>query len=114
MDPDVQKNSDEIWAILRETAALGRQTDLRMEAAERRAEAFERRAERNHQRAMERLDKVEQNHAKLDHHLQVTAELVRDGMVMMRQLAADTRELKKFQKAFLSSYKNGGNGRGRH
>ena len=73
------------------------------------------------------MDKFEQRHAlfeqrhalfekrqdRLDHQLQVMAKLVQAGIVMVRQLAVDTRELKKFQKAFLASYKNGGNGRSR-
>ena len=85
MELEVRKQIDEIWAILRETAELGRATERRMDRAERRMEKF-------------------------DQQLEATRRLVQAGIKMVTRLAADTRELKRSQKAFLDSFRNGRNG----
>jgi hypothetical protein len=62
------------------------------------------RAAENHRRAMERMKKFDQQ-------LQAMRKLVEAGMKIVSRLAADTRELKRSQKAFLDSLRNSGNGR---
>jgi hypothetical protein len=100
MDPEVRAEFDEIRAILRETAALGRATDKRMDRAEKRMELAEKRMELAGQRG-----------DKFDLKLEATRKLVEAGMKIVSRLAADTRELKRSQKAFLDSLRNAGNGR---
>jgi hypothetical protein len=63
-----------------------------------------------HRRAMERMDRADKRMEKFDAQLQATRKLVEAGIKMVRGLAADTRELKRSQKAFLDSFRNGRNG----
>jgi hypothetical protein len=86
MDREVRAEFDEIRSILRETAELGRATDRRMDRAEKRMEKF-------------------------DQQLQAMRKPVEAGIKIVSHLAADTRELKRSQKAFLDSLRNSGNGR---
>jgi hypothetical protein len=64
-----------------------------------------------HRRAMERMDRAEKRMEKFDQQLQAMRKLVEAGIKIVGQLAADTRELKRSQKAFLDSLRNSGNGR---
>jgi septal ring factor EnvC (AmiA/AmiB activator) len=86
MEPEVQERFERI------EATLDRITK-RQERAEKRAEAADKR--------MDRFDKQ----------LQATRKLVEYGMKIIVGLAKDTRELKRSQKAFLDSLRNGRNGR---
>lgn len=87
------------------------------------------RAAENHRRAMERMDRhdrkmqaldaawrermdrADQRMEKFDLKLEATRKLVEAGIKIVSRLAADTRELKRSQKAFLDSLRNAGNGR---
>ena len=64
-----------------------------------------------HRRAMERMDRAEKRMEKFDLKLEAMRKLVEAGIKMVSRLAADTRELKRSQKAFLDSFRNGRNGR---
>lgn len=100
MDPQAQRELSEIRALIREGAARAaenhRQAMARMDRAEARAD-----------RADARMDRF-------DRQLQATRKLVEAGIKMVGRLAADTRELKKSQKAFLDSFRNGRNGHHRN
>jgi hypothetical protein len=65
----------------------------------------------NHRRAMERMELAEKRMEKADQQIQAMRRLVIAGMKIVNQLAADTRELKRSQKAFLESFRHAGNGR---
>jgi len=104
MDPEVQAEFDEMREAHRRDME-------RMDKADARA------AE-NHRRAMERMDRAEKRAAltdkrmeKFDQQLQAMRKLVEAGIKIVSQLAADTRELKRSQKAFLDSLRHTGNGR---
>src|ERR1700719_3210263 len=58
-----------------------------------------------------RMDRADQRMEKFDQQLQAMRKLVEAGMKIVSHLAADTRELKRSQKAFLDSLRNSGNGR---
>ena len=62
-------------------------------------------------RAEKRMDHAEKRMEKFDQQLQAMRKLVEAGIKIVGQLAADTRELKRSQKAFLDSLRNSGNGR---
>ena len=79
-------------------------------AAEARFERIEESFRRRHERAMQRMDLAEKRMEKFDQRLEATHRLVEPGMKIVMRLTADTRELKKSQKAFLDSLKKGGNG----
>ena len=118
MDPEVRAEFDAIRSILRESAELGRATDKRMDRAERRMDRHDRKMEALDAAWRERMDRADQrmDHAdkrmdKFDQQLQAMRKLVEAGMKIVSQLAADTRELKRSQKAFLDSLRNAGNGR---
>jgi hypothetical protein len=57
------------------------------------------------------LEGIAQRQDRFDRQLQTTRKLVEAGIKMVTQLAKDTRELKQSQKAFLDSFRNGGNGK---
>lgn len=104
MDPEVQAEFDEM-------------REAHRRAMERMDKADARAAE-NHRRAMERMDRAEKRAAladkrmeKFDQQLQAMRKLVEAGIKIVSQLAADTRELKRSQKAFLDSLRHTGNGR---
>ena len=88
MEPEVRERFDRIEATLERIAE-------QQERGEKRAEAADKR--------MDRFDKQ----------LQATRKLVEYGMKIVVNLAQDTRELKRSQKAFLDSLRNGRNGRKR-
>jgi uncharacterized protein YbaP (TraB family) len=90
MDREVQAEFDEM-------------REAHRRAMERMDKADARAAE-NHRRAMERMEKFDQQ-------LQAMRKLVEAGIKIVSQLAADTRELKRSQKAFLDSLRHAGNGR---
>jgi hypothetical protein len=139
VDPETQKKIDDIWAILNATAAQAKEYDRRfqrdmeaakrrmdaaerrMDAAERRMDAFDRRMEASDrrfekrmqaadERFRQRMEAADQRMDKFDKQLQVTRKLVQAGIKLVSTLAADTRELKRSQKAFLDSFRNGSNG----
>ena len=97
MDREVQAEFDEM-------------REAHRRAMERMDKADARAAE-NHRRAMERMDRADKRMEKFDQQLQALRKLVEAGMKIVSQLAADTRELKRSQKAFLDSLRNSGNGR---
>ena len=107
MDPEVRAEFDAIRSILRESAELGRATDKRMDRAEKRMDH----AEKSMELAVKRMELAEKRMDKFDQQLQAMRKLVEAGMKIVSQLAADTRELKRSQKAFLDSLRNAGNGR---
>ena len=82
-----------------------------MREAHRRAMERMDKADRRMDRAMERMDRADKRTEKFDQQLQAMRKLVEAGMKIVSQLAADTRELKRSQKAFLDSLRNSGNGR---
>ena len=57
------------------------------------------------------LEGIAQRQDRFDRQLQTTRKLVEASVRIVTQLAKDTRELKRSQKAFLDSFRNGGNGR---
>jgi hypothetical protein len=97
MDPEVRAEFDEM-------------REAHRRAMERMDKADARAAE-NHRRAMERMDRADKRMEKFDQQLQAMRKLVEAGIKIVGQLAADTRELKRSQKAFLDSLRNSGNGR---
>ena len=111
MSPETQKMIGEIWATLHAMAERENQIeqrfDRRMEKIE---QSFDRRMEkieRTHQLAMERLDRY-------DRSLEGIRKLLIVGAKTMIKMQAETRELKKAQKAFLESFRNGGGNGRRH
>ena len=76
-----------------------------------RFEASERRMDRMEKQNAEFQRQAEARMAKFDRQLLATKRLVDAGMKIVGQLAKDTRELKKSQKAFLDSLR-GRNGNG--
>jgi hypothetical protein len=129
MTPEIQKQIDEIWAILRETARRQDRAEKRMDRAEKRMDRAEKRMDRaereakaDQQRWKERMDRFEnefrervqasgERAEKIDRQLQATARLVAEGIKLVRQNSRDIRELQKAQRAFLASFRNGHNGR---
>ena len=105
MDPKIRAEFD----AMREAH---RRAMERIEKAEKRMDRHERKMAALDAAWRERMDKADQRADRLDQQLQVTAKLVREGIKFVRGLAADTRELKRSQKAFLDSLRIGGNGRG--
>ena len=91
---------DELWALHRAAMA-------RMDRAEKQWAAADK-------AWRERADRVDARMDKFDHQLQTTRKLVEAGMKIVSRLAADTRELKRSQKAFLDSLANGSNGHRRN
>ena len=57
------------------------------------------------------LEGIAERQGRFDRQLQATRKLVEAGVKLVTQLAKDTRDLKQSQKAFLDSFRNGGNGR---
>jgi hypothetical protein len=132
VDLETQKKIDDIWAILNATAAQAKEYDRRfqrdmeaakrrMDAAERRMDAFDRRMEASDrrfekrmqatdERFKQRMEAADQRMDKFDKQLQATRKLVQAGIKLVSTLAADTRELKRSQKEFLDSFRNGSNG----
>ena len=104
MDPEVQAQFDEIRAILRDGAVRANEMEMRFN---RRMD----RAEQRMDRAEQRMDRAEQRMEKFEQQLQATRKLVEAGLKIVSRLATDTRELKRAQKAFLDSLRNGRNGR---
>ena len=111
MDPEVRAEFDEMREAHRRAME-------RMDAAERRMDRADKRMDR-HDRKMEALDaawregmdRADQRMEKFDLKLEATRKLVEAGIKIVSRLAADTRELKRSQKAFLDSLRNAGNGR---
>jgi hypothetical protein len=92
--------------------------EKRMGLAGKRMDKAEAREAKDHGRAMERMDRAierlelaEKRMEKFDQQLQATRKLVIAGMKIVSHLAADTRELKRSQKAFLDSLRHAGNSR---
>jgi len=83
----------------------------RMDKAEAREAKDHRRVMERMDRAIERLELAEKRMEKFDQQLPATRKLVIAGMKIVSHLAADTRELKRSQKAFLHSLRHAGNGR---
>jgi len=83
----------------------------RMDKADARAAEDHRRAMERMDRAEKRMELAEKRMEKSDQQIQATRKLVIAGMKIVSQLAADTRELKRSQKAFLDSLRHAGNGR---
>jgi hypothetical protein len=97
MDPKVRAEFDE----MREAHRLAME---RMDRHDRKMEALDAAWRARMDRADKRMDKFDQQ-------LQAMRKLVEAGMKIVSHLAADTRELKRSQKAFLDSLRNSGNGR---
>lgn len=93
MDPEVRAEFDEMREAHRRAME-------RMDAAERRTD-----------RAEKRMELADKRMEKFDLKLEAIRKLVEAGIKMVSGLAADTRELKRSQKAFLDSLRNAGNGR---
>jgi len=104
MDPKVRAEFDE----MREAHRLAME---RMDRAEKRMDRHDRKMEALDAAWRERMDRADQRMEKFDQQLQAMRKLVEAGMKIVSQLAADTRELKRSQKAFLDSLRNSGNGR---
>ena len=122
MDPEVQAEFDEMREAHRRAmermdkaearaAENHRRAMERMELAEKRMDKADARAAKNYRRAMKRMELAEKRMEKSDQQIQATRKLVIAGMKIVSQLAADTRELKRSQKAFLDSLRHAGNGR---
>ena len=126
MEPEVREQFDEIKAILRESAEIGRQIDLRMDRAEKRMAKHDERMQKLDERMAkhdERMTTHDERMAHYDHMLDATGKLVRGGInfVTKKQsetyaklafMAASVNKLAKSQQAFVDSLKKGnGNGR---
>ena len=104
MDPKVRAEFDEMREVHRRAME-------RMELAEKRMDRHDRKAEALDAAWRERMDRADKRMEKFDRQLQAVRKLVEAGMNIVSHLAADTRELKRSQKAFLDSLRNSGNGR---
>jgi hypothetical protein len=97
MDPKVRAEFDEMREAHRLAIKRMDRHDRKMEALDAAWRA--------------RMDRADQRMEKFDQQLQAMRKLVEAGMKIVSHLAADTRELKRSQKAFLDSLRNSGNGR---
>lgn len=111
MDPEVQAEFDEMREAHRRAMERMDKADARAEENHRRAMARMDRAEKRMESAEKRMELAEKRMEKSDQQIQATRKLVMAGMKIVSQLAADTRELKRSQKAFLDSLRHAGNGR---
>jgi chromosome segregation ATPase len=132
MDPQVRAEFDEMREAHRRAMERMDAAEKRMDAAMERMDRADERMDR-HDRKMEaldaawrkRMDKADQRAElaekrmeladqrgdKFDLKLEATRKLVEAGIKIVSRLAADTRELKRSQKAFLDSFRSAGNGR---
>ena len=99
MEPEVRDK-------LKETEALLQAATVWATSAHEKAMARMDKFDREHEKAMARMDKFERS-------LEGVRKLLLIGAKEMVQMRAETRELKRAQKAFLDSlrHRNGGNGR---
>jgi len=113
VNPDLQKQIDEIWASHRAAMIRADRADRRMDRAEKKAQAADQAWRERMDRAEARGERLDQRMEKFDRQIQTTRKLVQAGMKIVAGLAADTRALQRSQKAFLDSLRNSGNGHGR-
>jgi hypothetical protein len=104
MDPQVRAEFDE----MREAHRLAME---RMDRAEKRMDRHDRKMEALDAAWRERMDRADKRMDKFDQQLQAMRKLVEAGIKIVSRLAADTRDLKRSQKALLDSLRNAGNGR---
>ena len=131
MERAVEERFERIETLLRATAERGEKADIRFnqfaekadqrhEQAMRRMDRMDKKWDKKHTEAMQRMDRAGQRMEIFDRKLDATRKLVEAGMKMVmslgrRQKALDEsiRELNKSQKAFLDSFRKGGNGHGK-
>jgi len=118
MDPEVRAEFDEMReahrrAMERMNAAETRmdRTDKRMDRHDRKMEALDAAWRKRMDEADRRMELANQRGDKFDLKLEATRKLVEAGIKIVSRLAADTRELKRSQKAYLDFLRNAGNGR---
>jgi hypothetical protein len=114
VEADVRERFERIEAILERGAQRQDRFDKQLEAAAARQDRFDKQLEaaaRRQDRFDKQLEAAAARQDRFDRQLQATAKLVAEGVKIVRTLAQDTRELKRSQKAFLDSLRNGGNGR---
>ena len=119
MDPEVQRQFDQVWAILERTAKRGEEMEARfnrrMELAEKRMEKFDQRmdrAEKRMDRAEQRMDRAEQRMDRADRQIEATRRLVEAGMKFVMRNSADIKALTQRMDAYIRAMGNGGNGNG--
>jgi len=78
----------------------------RMDRSDKRMEASDRKFERRMQAHGKRMEAAEKRAEKFDQQIRPTHKLMEAGIKLASQLAAETRELKRSQKAFLDSLHN--------
>ena len=126
MELEVQRQFDQVWAILERTAQRGEEMDARftrrfelaekrmdraekrMDRAEKRMEKFDRRMEL----AEQRMDRAEQRMDRADRQIQATRKLVEAGMKIVIRNSADIKALTRRMDASLRAMGNGRNGDG--
>jgi chromosome segregation ATPase len=118
MDPEVRAEFDEMREAHRRAMERMDAADKRMDAAEKRLDRHDRKMEaldtawrKRMDEADRRAELADRRMEKFDLKLEAMRKLVEAGIKMVSRLAADTRELKRSQKAFLDSLRNAGNGR---
>src|SRR5262249_21645504 len=107
MEPEVRERFERIESILHAMAVRGNE--------------IERRDKERHEEAMARMDKLERTqegvHKLLATGAKMMIEAQQEQRVLrreVRELTADIKELKNFQKEFLKSFRNGRNGGNGH
>jgi hypothetical protein len=111
MEPEVKREFDEIRAIIR-------RGELRGEAMERRWDRAHEKAMARMDRADQRMDRADQRMDTFDKKLEATRKLVQEGMRLviawdkrhkleMAELRKSQEDLRKSQKAFFDSFRNG-------
>ena len=115
METEVRSEFDKVWAIIHAST-------VRANEIERRANEAHEKAMARMDRAIERMDRIEREHRlahekaiermdKFERSLGGIRKLILMGAKEIQQMRAETRELKKAQKAYFDSLRNGGNGR---
>jgi transketolase len=124
MEPAVEARFARIESLLHAMAERENQIEARARRSEARFERWNEITTRKHQEAMQRMDRTDQRMEKFDQRmekfdlrLEATRKLVEAGMKLLVRmnsridgLAADVKDLKKSQKAFLDSLKKSANG----
>jgi len=118
MDPEVRAEFDEMRGAHRRAMERMDAAEKRMDAAMARMDRADERMDRHDRKIKaldaawrKRMDEADRRTEKFDLKLEAMRRLVEAGIKMVSRLAADTRELKRSQKAFLDSFRNGRNGR---
>ena len=114
MDVDVRERFDRLEAIMH--AAVVRQNEIERRFDERHEKAMARmdRADDRMAKAEARMDRADARMDKFERNLEGMRKLLVTGIKMLTQTQAEIRDLKRAQKAFFESFRNGRNGGNGH